>query len=344
MRTPLCWRDEHSVSPSVCKTVFQELKMRIYVIGKLIPLAGSLAMPLHAAAQSSPPPATTTSAAIQDGKAEANGVLYHYLLAKGRGEPVILLHGWGSTSYMWRYVMPRLVDRGYTVLAPDLRGLGDTAKPAAGYDKVTIANDIRALVAKLGLGPRVQVVGHDMGGLVTYAWAAQYPGEVSQLAILDVVLPGIPPWDDIVRTQRVWHFRFFDVRDVSEMLIAGRERQFLVWFQNSKAVNARAFTNEVEEIYARAYSMPGALRAGFEYYRAFPADEIANREFAKRKLTMPVLGIGGSGSFGPIIDDHLRHVTTDVRAVNIENCGHWVAEEHPEAVADALLAFLPPAR
>jgi len=150
-------------------------------------------------------------------------------------------------------------------------------------------------------------------------------------------VPGIAPWDDIVRTQRVWHFRFFNVRDLPEMLVAGREREFLTWFHNNEAVNSRAFANEAEETYARAYSMPGALRAGFEYYRAFPTDMIANREFAKRKLTMPVLGIGGS------IDDHLRYVATDVRGVNIENCGHWVAEEQPEAVIDARLAFLPPA-
>ncbi len=315
--------------------------MRIHLIGKLTVAAVSLAMTVSAATQSSPP-AVTMRSAIQDGKADVNGVLYHYLLARGRGEPVILLHGWGSTSYMWRYVMPRLVERGHTVLAPDLRGLGDTAKPALGYDKVTVANDIRALAARLDLGPRVTVIGHDMGGMVTYAYAAQYPNEVSRLAILDVPLPGIPPWDDIVRTKRTWHFGFYDVRDVPEMLIAGRERQFLSWFHNSEAVNSRAFTNEAEDTYARAYSMPGALRAGFEYYRAFPADVIANRDFAKNKLTMPVLGIGGSGSFGPIIGDHLRHVATDVRSVNIENSGHWVAEEQPEAVVDALLVFLPP--
>jgi pimeloyl-ACP methyl ester carboxylesterase len=317
--------------------------MHVGLVGTLMALAVSLATPIAAAAQSNAPIATSASAAIQEGKAEVNGVLYHYLLARGRGEPVVLLHGWGSTSYMWRYVMPRLVDEGYTVLTPDLRGFGDTAKPASGYDKATVAKDIRALVAKLGLEPRVSVIGHDMGGMVTYAYAAQYPNEVSRLAILDVPLPGIPPWDDIVGTKRTWHIAFFGVRDLPEMLITGREREFLTWFHNSWAVNSRAFTNEAEETYARAYSMPGALRAGFEYYRAFPADVIANQDFARHKLTMPVLGIGGSGSFGPIIGDHLREVATDVRAVNIENSGHWVAEEQPDAVADALLAFLPPA-
>ena len=177
---------------------------------------------------------------------------------------MVLLHGWGSTSYMWRFVMPQLAARGYTVLAPDLRGLGDTAKPATGYGKATVAADIRTLVAKLGLGTRVNLVGHDMGGMVSYAYAAQNPDEVRSLAILDVPLPGIEPWDEVTRSPRTWHFRFYGVRDLPEMLIAGKERQFLCWFHNSEAVNSRAFTNEVEDVYARAYSTPGALRAGFE--------------------------------------------------------------------------------
>jgi pimeloyl-ACP methyl ester carboxylesterase len=275
--------------------------------------------------------AAEATAEIQDGKADVNGVRYHYLLARG-GQTVVLLHGWGSTSYMWRFVMPQLVARGYTVLAPDLRGLGDTTKPPTGYEKTVIADDIRALVQTLNLGPTIHLVGHDMGGMVSYAYAAQHPDEIRTLAILDVPLPGIDPWDQIVQTPRTWHFRFYSVQDVPEMLIAGHELEYLKWFHNSEAVNARA------------YAMPGALRAGFEYYRAFPNDVKANREFAKRKLTMPVLGIGGSGSFGAIIGDHLRHVADNVQAINVEGAGHWVAEEQPAAVANALLKFLPPAR
>ncbi|AUT65914.1 alpha/beta fold hydrolase [Paraburkholderia terrae] len=289
---------------------------------------------------------STATAKIVDGKVDVNGVRYHYLLAQGdkKGTPVVLLHGWGSTSYMWRYVMPQLVARGYTVLAPDLRGLGDTSKPATGYDKANVAEDIRALVAKLNLGPQVNVVGHDMGGMVAYAYAAQHPDEVRTLAILDVPLPGIEPWDQLVQTPRTWHFRFYSVQDVPEMLIAGHELEYLKWFHNSEAVNARAFTNEVEETYAREYAMPGALRAGFEYYRAFPQDVKANQAFSATKLTMPVLGIGGAGSFGPIIGDHLRHVATNVEAINVQGSGHWVAEEQPAVVTGALLRFLPPGR
>ena len=284
------------------------------------------------------------TAKIKDGKAEVNGVLYHYLLARGGSETVVLLHGWGSTSYMWRFVMPQIVAEGYTVLAPDLRGLGDTAKPVAGYEKTMVADDIRALVKKLNLGPTINLVGHDMGGMVSYAYAAQHPDEIRTLSILDVPLPGIDPWDQIVQSSRAWHFHFYSVQDVPEMLIAGRELEYLKWFHNSEAINSRAFTNEAEQTYARAYAMPGALRAGFEYYRAFPNDVKANQEFAKSKLTMPVLGMGGSGSFGPIIGDHLRHVAENVKAINVEGAGHWVAEEQPVAVTDALLNFLPPAR
>jgi pimeloyl-ACP methyl ester carboxylesterase len=280
---------------------------------------------------------------IRDGKAEVNGVRYHYLLGEGGEQTIVLLHGWGSTSYMWRFVLPELVARGYTVLAPDLRGLGDTEKPVAGYEKTVVAEDIRALVTVLGLGPVANLVGHDLGGHVAYAYAAQHPDEVRTLTIIDVPLPGIDPWDQLLQPPQLWHVHFFSVQDIPELLIAGRESQILGYFHSTYAVNSSAFTNEVEETYARAYAQPGALRAGFEYYRAFPRDVLANREFAKHKLPMPVLGIGGAASFGPILDAHLREVADDVRAVSIDDCGHWVPEEQPAAFTEALLKFLPPA-
>ncbi|MRW85443.1 alpha/beta fold hydrolase [Pseudoduganella sp. FT26W] len=314
----------------------------------MLNLAAALALAttsLTAAAQAAPATAAAVSAPqIIEGKTTVNGVRYHYLLHKDHGPVVVLLHGWGSTSYMWRFVMPKLSAAGYTVLAPDLRGFGDTDKPQAGYDKANVARDIQALVAALQLGAKVNVVGHDMGGMVAYAYAAQFRDQVQTLAILDVPLPGIAPWQDILGSDRVWHFKFFGNRDVAERLIVDREKAFFSWFHNSEAVNAGAFTDEVENVYARKYSAPGALRGGFEYYRAFPQDAIANQEFAKVKLTIPVLGIGGAGSFGPIIGDHLKHVADRVRAVQIEGAGHWVAEEQPDATADALLKFLPAAR
>ncbi|NEH45414.1 alpha/beta fold hydrolase [Rhizobium leguminosarum] len=284
------------------------------------------------------------SNSIVDGKSNVDGVNYHYLLAHGGPETVVLLHGWGTTSYMWRYVMPELVARGYTVLAPDLRGLGDTAKPAAGYEKAAIAQDIRKLVSNLGLGPAVNLVGHDMGGMVVYAYAAQHPRDVKTLAILDVPLPGIEPWDEWVQDPRTWHFRFHALRDVPEMLIAGRELEYLKWFHNVEGVNSRAFDNEADEIYGRSYAQPGALRAGFEYYRAFPEDVVANRAFAESKLEMPVLAMSGIGGLGSVYGGHIRHVAKNVRAVVIDGAGHWIPEEQPVAVATALTEFLPPAK
>ncbi len=280
---------------------------------------------------------------IVDGKSDVEGVSYHYLLARGGPQTVVLLHGWGTTSYMWRYVMPQLVARGYTVLAPDLRGLGDTAKPAAGYEKASIAEDVRKLISSLGLGPSVNLVGHDMGGMVVYAYAAQHPKDVETLAILDVPLPGIEPWEELVQGARTWHFRFHSVRDVPEMLIVGREREYLKWFHNAEGVNTRAFDNEADEVYGRSYAQPGALRAGFEYYRAFPSDVVSNKSFAKRKLQMPVLAISGTGGMGSIYESHIRHVADNVRGIVVDGSGHWIPEEQPAAVTKALVEFLPPA-
>lgn len=317
-------------------------------IPTILSLAVALALAsatLTAPAQAAPGKVAAASAPqIIEGKTTVNGVRYHYLLHKDKGPVVVLLHGWATTSYMWRFVMPQLSAAGYTVLAPDLRGFGDTDKPQAGYDKANVAQDIHALVAELQLGNRVNLVGHDLGGMVAYAYAAQFRDQLQTLAILDVPLPGIAPWQDLLGSDRVWHFKFFGNRDVAERLIVDREKAFFSWFHNSEAVNSGAFTEEVENVYARKYSAPGALRGGLDYYRTFPQDAIANQEFAKVKLTMPVLGIGGAGSFGPIIGDHLKQVADNVRAVQIEGAGHWVAEEQPDATAEALLKFLPAAK
>jgi pimeloyl-ACP methyl ester carboxylesterase len=313
---------------------------RLAVVAVLIGSVFTASVPRIAAAQPSGS-AQSSQTAVHDGKTEVNGVRYHYLVAFGHGEPIVLLHGWGETSYMWRYVMPALVARGHTVLAPDIRGLGDTARPAAGYEKANVARDVHELVAALGLGPRVTVAGHDIGGMVAYAYAAQYRDQVSRLVVMDVPLPGIDPWKDISASSRTWHFRFFNVRDVPEMLIAGRESEFIRWFRNVEAVNTSALTPESEAYYATSYAQPGALRGGFEYYRAFAQDEVENSAFAKRRLKMPVLGLGASGGLGNTIGVLLRNVASDVKTVVIANSGHWVAEEQPQQVIAALANFIP---
>ena len=285
--------------------------------------------------------AAMPQAAVGDGKVEANGVQYHYQIAIGRGEPIVLLHGWGETSYMWRHVMPALIARGHTILVPDIRGLGDTARPATGYEKANVARDVHALVAALGLGPRVTIAGHDMGGMIAYAYAAQYRDEVSRLVVMDVPLPGIDPWKDISATPRTWHFRFFNVRDLPEMLVTGKESEFIRWFRNVEAVNTSALTAESEAYYAISYARPGALRGGFEYYRAFAQDEVDNRAFAQRPLEIPVLGLGASGGLGETIGVLLRNIAHDVKTVVIKDSGHWIAEEQPQQVLAALTDFIP---
>lgn len=315
------------------------MRKALFAPAALLSAALLVGGPAYAAAESAP--VASTQSVIRDGKAEVNGVQYHYLIAEGRGEPIVLLHGWGETSYMWRYVMPALVARGHTVIAPDLRGLGDTARPAAGYEKANIARDIHALLAALKLGPRVTVAGHDMGGMVAYAYAAQYRDSVSRLVVMDVPLPGIDPWKEISATPRTWHFRFFGVRDLPETLITGQESEFIRWFRSVEAVNTSALTPESEDFYAAAYARPGALRGGFEYYRAFAQDEIDNRAFAKQPLTIPVLGLGATGGLGETMGVLLRNVARNVKTVIITDSGHWIAEEQPQQVIDALTAFIP---
>jgi pimeloyl-ACP methyl ester carboxylesterase len=293
----------------------------------------------HAQAQVSP--TRTFEQALspfKHGKAVANGIRYHYVLG-GRGDTVVLLHGWGQNWYMWRHVMPKLVEAGYTVIAPDLRGIGDSEKPVSGYDKKTVATDIKSLVDQLNLGP-VHVVGHDVGGMVAYSYAAQFQSAVRSLTIVDVPLPGVPPWDAIVANPRTWHFRFYANRDLAEMLIAGREKLYFAWFYNSEAINPAGIDEETLDVYSRSYATPGALRGGFEHYRAFEQDAKDNAVFMQKKLTIPVLGVGGAGSFGPIIEQHLKHVAENVRAVSIDGSGHWVADERPAELVSALTGFL----
>ena len=219
------------------------------------------------------------------------------------------------------------------------RGIAKTAE--VGCNNGMPARDIHALVAALELGPRVTVAGHDMGGMVAYAYAAQYRDEVSRLVVMDVPLPGIDPWKEISATPRTWHFRFFGVRDLPETLITGQESEFIRWFRSVEAVNTSALTPESEDFYAVAYARPGALRGGFEYYRAFGRDEVDNRAFAEQPLTIPVLGLGATGGLGETIGVLLRNVARNVKTVMIKDSGHWIAEEQPQQVIDALTGFIP---
>ena len=262
----------------------------------------------------------------------------HYVRA-GAGDPVVLLHGWPQTWYEWKRIIPTLADR-YTVIAPDLRGLGDSARPATGYDKRTLARDIHELVAHLGFR-RIFLVGHDWGGPVAYAYASAHPDDVRRLVILDVAIPGagLERIPQASREGGLWHLSFHGVRDLPEALISGRERTYLSWFYRAGAYDPTAISEEEIDEYVRCYSSPGGLRAGFEYYRAIWDDVDHNRENAKHKLEMPVLALGGERGFGAATKISMEQLAHDVRGGVIERCGHWIAEEQPEHLIKQLLEF-----
>ena len=271
-------------------------------------------------------------------------VQYHYVKG-GEGPPLVLLHGWGSTWYMWRKVMDELAER-YTVIAPDLRGLGDSGvrqKPLTGYDKKTVAADIHELVTALDLGP-VHIVGHDHGAAVAYAYAAQFRDNTKSITFTDMALMGvagdggIEKFMDHREELREWHISFHSADHVAEMLIRGREREYLRYMYYGRIYNVGGITDEDIDVYAASYARPGGL--GLELYRAFYQDGADNREFAKEKLTIPVLAIGGAQSCGELAGSSMRAVADDVTSVVIPECGHWVPEERPQEFMDLLQPFL----
>ena len=270
--------------------------------------------------------------------ANVNGVKVHYLKAGTGKTPLVLLHGFGDTSRMW---IPLFADFGqdYTVIAPDLRGLGDSSRPASGYDKKTAAADIHELVKSLGY-ERIDLVGHDIGLMVAYAYAAQYPNEVNKLALLEAPIPGIGDvWEKIYNDPRLWHFHFVDSR-MSLDLVKGREGIFLSHFWDEMSANPKAFSETERQMYARAYAQDGAMRAAFEYFKAFDRQDAEdNRKFAARKLPMPVLVITGDKSMGDVLEVQARMVADNVTAIKLANTGHWLMEERPEETKAALKKF-----
>jgi pimeloyl-ACP methyl ester carboxylesterase len=268
--------------------------------------------------------------------ARVNDVTLHYVLA-GQGEPVVLLHGWPQTWYEWRKIIPALAQR-YTIIAPDMRGIGDSSKPLSGYDKRTVADDIYQLVRKLG-HEKIFLVGHDWGGPTAYAYAVAHPADVRKLVILDVGIPGKSTERAFpFRSGGVWHMQFHNVRDLPEALVAGRERIYLTWFYRT-AYNPTAISEADIDEYVRCYSAPGAMRAGFEYYRAVFADAEHNKDGPDNKLKMPVLALGGERGFGAIAKRSMEQLADNVRGGVVEQCGHWIPEERPEYLSEQLLKF-----
>jgi pimeloyl-ACP methyl ester carboxylesterase len=260
-----------------------------------------------------------------------------YVRSGGQGPAALLLHGYGETGDMWSPLAAALA-KDHTVIVPDLRGMGLSSRPAGGYDKKTQGEDIAGLLDALTIGA-VDLVTHDIGNMVGYAFAAEHPGRVTKFVIIDAPLPGIGPWDDITRSHALWHFSFYGPD--AERLVEGRERIYLDRFWNEFSADPKNFNEASRQHYAKLYAQPGAMHAGFEQFKAFDQDAIDNKAFAaKGKLIMPVLAVGGEKSFGPTMATVMRFVASNVTEGIVPNSGHWVMEENPAATIKLISGFL----
>jgi len=274
--------------------------------------------------------------AIEDRFSDVSGIKLHYLFA-GMGDPVILLHGYAQNSRMWRPLMVELA-KTHTVVAPDLRGFGQSSKSDGGYDKKTMAQDVHAIATTLGYR-RVQVVGHDIGLMVAYAYAAQYPTEVERIVLMDAFLPGVGDWKSVWLLRDLWHFHFYGETPLK--LVAGRERIYFEHFWNDFAADPKHSVPEVDrQFYATSYAQPGAMRAGFEVFRAFAQDAEDFARFAQTKLTMPMLVLTGEKASGEFLIQQGRLVADNVEGVVVKNSGHWLMEEAPDQVIPKLVSFI----
>lgn len=264
----------------------------------------------------------------------------HYVCA-GQGRPLVLLHGWPQTWYAWRKVMPRFTTR-HRVIAPDLRGLGDSSRPREGFDKRRVARDVADLL-RLVLGvEEADVAGHDWGGPVAFALAAFHPGLVRRLVMLDAAVPGDGS-GTFSQHGRRWHHAFHQTAELPERLLAGREALYCRWFYEHYGHAPGAIEPEAVAEYLRTYADPETTRTGLAYYRAIESDVEANTAFLSgARLAMPILAIGGAKAFGRGGETlaSLQRVGTDVRGGVIDDCGHWIPEEQPERIADEMTRFL----
>lgn len=297
-------------------------------------LAGFVAVILFATATTA-----RTSApleAIASRTSLVDGSKLHYLTA-GHGPAVILLHGYTQTSLMWRPIIPLLAKK-FMVIAPDLPGIGDSEIPKDGLDMKTAAIRIHALAKSLGV-EKARVVGHDIGLMVAYAYAAQFPAETEKLAVLDAFLPGVAGWEAVYDDPNVWHFRFHG--PTPEALVSGRERTYFAYFWNDLAADkTRSLPTADRDAYVAAYSKPGRMRAGWAYFAAWPQTAKDFAQLAETRLTIPVLAIGGEKSLGEVLGRQMKLVANDVTVVVLKDTGHWVMEEQPKETMEALLKFL----
>jgi len=282
-------------------------------------------------------PGQATPPAVMSRTANVDGVQIHYLTA-GTGPAVLLLHGYTQTSRMWRPIIPLLAEK-FTVIAPDLPGIGDSSIPGDNkIDMITAAQQIHDLVRSLKID-KTRVVGHDIGLMVAYAYAAQFPAETEKLAVMDAFLPGVPGWEPIYNAPNIWHFRFNG--EYPEKLVQGRERIYFEYFWNVLAADKTHSLPEADrKTYTEAYSRPGRMHAGWAYFVSWPRLASDFAKLSQTRLTMPVLAIGGEKSLGNELAKQMKLVATDVSVVVLENTGHWISEERPKETTDALVKFL----
>jgi pimeloyl-ACP methyl ester carboxylesterase len=280
--------------------------------------------------------ASAQSEAIVSRTSQVDGVRLHYLTA-GRGPAVLLLHGYTQTSRMWRPIIPLLAAK-FTVIAPDLPGIGDSDIPADGLDMKTAAIRVHALVKSLGV-EKARVVGHDIGLMVAYAYAAQFSTETEKLVVMDAFLPGVPGWEGVYNDPGIWHFRFNG--PTPEALVRGRERTYFDYFWNDFAADKTHSIPEADRAaFTAAYARPGRMRAGWAYFVSFQQAAGDFAQLSQTKLTMPVLAIGGEKANGKVLGEQMKLVATNATMVVLKDCGHWVLEEKPKETTDALMKFL----
>lgn len=293
-------------------------------------IALAAALPAHA--QPKPFPSGFKAQQVQ-----LEGVSLHVRVG-GSGPAVVLLHGFGDTGDMWAPLAAALA-KDHRVVVPDLRGMGLSSKPEGGYDKKTQAGDIRAVLDKLGIAESA-IVGHDIGTMVAYAYAARYPDKTTRLVVMDAPVPGVPLWEQVVRWPALWHFDLGG-KDM-QRLVQGRERIYLDRFWNDFAGDPRKIDEGTRVHYAKLYARPGAMRAAFAQFQSIRRDAEDNAESAKTKLNMPVLAIGGEKSFGATEAAVMRNAATDVTELVVPASGHWLMEEAPAVTVKAVQEFLAP--
>jgi pimeloyl-ACP methyl ester carboxylesterase len=272
---------------------------------------------------------------IESQTATVDGLALHYLTA-GHGPTVVLLHGFAQTSRMWQPLIQQLAPN-FTVIAPDLPGVGDSDIPSDVGSMTRAAVRIHGLVKQLGFG-KASVIGHDIGLMVAYAYAAQFQPDVERLALLDAMLPGVDGWEAIYDNPAAWHFRFNG--PVPEALVQGRERTYFEYFWNFAADKAHSMPIADREAYVAAYSRPGRIHAAWAYFAGFQQTAAEFAKLSRTKLSMPVLSIGGEKANGEALAKQVELVATNASSIILPNTGHWVMEENPIGVTDALTRFL----